>query len=96
MLTKLKRNYPNAEIWCLTLPISRCSTRENFEFPYYYGGRNILEYNEAIRACGAQFNCRIIDLEQNEERFDTMDGFHPNVSGMETIANGVLSQLSKE
>ena len=27
MLQKLKRNYPNAEIWCLTLPVSRCAEK---------------------------------------------------------------------
>ena len=95
MLAKLKTNYPNAEIWCLTLPISRCTAKENFQFPHYYAGRNILEYNEAISNCGESLGCRVIDLSQNEEEFDTVDGFHPNASGMETIARGVIEQLKK-
>jgi lysophospholipase L1-like esterase len=94
MLAKLKANYPNAEIWCLTLPISRCTAREGFAFPYCYAGRNILEYNDAILSCGVALDCRVIDLAKNEE-FDTMDGFHPNVSGMETIAFGVIERLKK-
>lgn len=95
MLEKLKKNYPNAEIWCMTLPISRCSARENFAFPYYFGGRHISEYNQAICACAKELNCRVIDLYSYRERHDTMDTFHPNASGMATIANAVIEALDE-
>jgi hypothetical protein len=93
MLEKLKRNYPNAEIWCFTLPISRCSAREDFRFPYCFGGRHIEEYCDAIRACAETYECKVVDLYVHEEAYDTMDGFHPNASGMTTLANAVMEKL---
>jgi len=95
MLKKLNANYPDAEIWCCTLPISRCSAKTNFTFPYYYGGRNISEYCDAIRICAHEFNCREIDLYNKSEPYDTLDGFHPTASGMKTIANAVINEVSK-
>lgn len=92
MLSKIKNNYPNAEIWCLTLPISSCESLSRFEFPYFFGGRHIDEYCEAIRSCAEKFGCRMIDLREfsSSEPYDTIDGFHPNAQGMQSIARGVL------
>ncbi len=93
MLTKLKANYPEAEIWCCTLPISKCSAKTNFTFPYYYGGRNISEYSEAIRICAHEFGCREIDLYNKCAPYDTLDGFHPTAGGMRTIANTIIEEI---
>ena len=93
MLQKLKRNYPNAEIWCLTLPVSRCEGME--AFPYYYGGRHIAEYCDAIQEAAKEYGCRVIDLYTGKEPHDTIDGFHPNAKGMAILADGVLSALDK-
>ena len=93
MLKKLKINYPQAEIWCLTLPISRCSAKANFEFPYYYNGEHIDSYCQAIRESAETYGCRVVDLFKNCEPYDTVDGFHPNASGMQTIAKAVLDCL---
>lgn len=94
MLWKLRQNYPNAEIWCFTLPVSQCSAKTNFKFPYCYGGRHISEYCEAIRACADEFGCRLIDLYNNCAPYDTLDGFHPIASGMKTIAGAVICELT--
>ena len=93
MLQKLKTNYPNAEIWCMTLPISRCSAQPDFSFPYCYRGRHISEYCDAIRDCASQAGCRLIDLNSHGEAYDTLDGFHPTADGMKTISNGIIQQL---
>ena len=95
MLEKLKKNYPNAEIWCLTLPISRCSKKERFEFPFYNGGWHLLEYCDAIRESVLEYDCKLIDLYKNCESYDTLDGFHPNGEGMREIAFAVLNSLSE-
>ena len=96
MLVKLKNNYPEAEIWCFTLPISCCSSMEGFAFPYCYGGRHIDEYCQEIRACAAELGCRLIDLHAHDEPYDTIDGFHPNASGMRTIANAVIGGIEND
>ena len=93
MLTKLRINYPNAEIWCFTLPISRCSAEQDFKFPYYFGGRHIGEYCEAIRECAAEDGCRLIDLYHSMDAYDTVDEFHPSADGMNAIAEGVMREL---
>lgn len=96
MIEKIKTNYPLAEIWCMTLPISCWLVKENFQFPYYMRGGHINEYCEAIRDAAKLYNCKLIDLYQNKNPYDTLDGIHPNASGMFTIANAVLEELKKE
>jgi len=86
MIEKLKKNYPNAEIWCLTLPISFLTSR-------YCGGRDIFDYCNAIQKSGEQHHCRVIDLRDCGESYATMDGFHPNAKGMKTIAHAVITAL---
>ena len=93
MLQKLQKNYPNAEIWCLTLPISRSTAIENFRFPYAPQGRDISEYCEVIRACAKKYGCRLIDLNQSGQTHDTLEGFHPTADGMQTLAESVLAAL---
>lgn len=94
MLERLRNNYPSAEIWCFTFPISRCSARTGFEFPYLFGGRHISEYCDAVRDTAREFGCRVIDLNKSCLPYDTIDCFHPNCEGMEAIAESVLRELS--
>ncbi len=93
MLKKLKVNYPKAEIWCMTLPISCCLKNENFAFMPTYAGRHIAKYCQAIQSCAAQYDCRVIDLYNCGKAYDTIDGFHPNVSGMQTLAQAVMEEI---
>lgn len=93
MLRKLKTNYPLAEIWCLTLAKSFCSNTANFEFPLGKGGVHLEEYCKAIMKSAKENGCLAIDLYNNMNAYDTIDGFHPNATGMETIAKAILSRL---
>lgn len=93
MLEKLRKNYPAAELWCFTLPVSICKNRENFVFPYRRSGRHVEEYCEAVRFCAEKYGCRIIDLYRPTTPYDTIDGFHPNAEGMKTLAEAVIDQL---
>ncbi len=95
MLEKLRKNYPETELWCFTLPVSTCTKREGFVFPYRYGGRHIEEYCEVIRTCAKERGCRVIDLYQSAKPYDTMDFFHPNAAGMKTLADAVICELKK-
>jgi len=97
MISKLKRNYPNAEIWCLTLGVSRYGRDESYTFPYTYGGRHIEEYCSVIRKCAAEHGCRLVDLyaETSADPFDTFDRFHPNADGMKRVSEAVLAQLRR-
>ena len=96
MLERIKAKYPDAEIWCLTLAVSKCRTVRDFSFPYSYSGRHIAEYCDAIRHCAEKYGCRLIDLYNNCEPYDTIDGFHPNADGMKTIAEGVIDEIERD
>ena len=93
MLAKLKKNYPNAEIWCLTLPVSTHKQQEMIEFPYRSHGRHIEEYCAVIRNTAVKYGCGVIDLYAENMMLDTIDGYHPNLSGMKAIADAVLSNV---
>ena len=97
MLSKIKRNYPNAEIWCFTLGVSTYKNDESFSFPYKYAGRHIEEYCSVIRSCAKEYGCRIIDLyaETSTLPFNSFDRFHPNDEGMKRISDAVISALGK-
>ncbi len=95
MLEKLRTNYPEAQIWCLTLAVSTCSNNPYFEFPYMNGGYHIEQYCTAIRTCAQEHGCRVIDLyaQTAQNPYDTMDGWHPNAQGMKTLSDAVLAEL---
>lgn len=93
MINKLQKFYPNAQIWCLTLPKTYCSCEKGFEFSRAPGGRDIAEYCKAIQTVASDCGCKIINLFTSEPLCDTLDGFHPTAEGMTAIANAVLKSL---
>ena len=95
MLAYLRQNSPAAELWCLTLPVGTCTRRPQFAFPAAIAGVTLRQYNEVIRAAAAEGGGRLIDPCHPDAPYDTIDGFHPNAAGMQTIADGVLACLRK-
>ena len=95
MLRKIKEKYPKAEVWCLTLSVSCCSSRENFTFNYQIGEYHIEDYCKAIKKAANEFSCKIIDIYKPQAPHDSFDGFHPNKEGMKTIANAVIEALKE-
>lgn len=94
MLTKLKDNYPSSEICCLTLGETCMSSDPNYKFPYSYGGTHVEVYNEIIRNLMISFKCTLVDVYKRHIPYDTLDGFHPNLDGMETLASLVIEELA--
>ena len=91
MLEKLRKNYPGAEIFCLTLPRAK---RESGEpFPYEYAGVHIEKYCAAIREAAEKYSCNVSDLYRSAEPYDSIDGFHPNRDGMMKIADAILNDM---
>lgn len=93
MLSKLKSNYPLADIFCLTLPVSNYKNGE--PFPYLFGGIHIEEYCKAIRLCSEKQDCHIIDLYTQAEPYTSIDGFHPDAEGMATLSRAVCKSISE-
>ena len=95
MLKKLKRNYPESEIWCLTLPYGYESKAPNERKPLVRWGRHISEFCEVIRECAQANGALTLDIFRPDEPYDTIDGYHPNNEGMKTISSTVLSEIQK-
>lgn len=95
MLGRLRQNYPEAEIWCFTLPLSDNNEGENGDFPYDYGGVHIEKYCDIIRKNARECGCKLIDLYEKCERFESLEGFHPTALGMTCVSRAVLLCLSE-
>lgn len=96
MLTKLRANYPNTEIFCCTLCETFISKRPDFKFPHKYAGTHIEEYNEIIRNIVRRNGCRLIDLYSYKIAYDSIDGSHPTSDGMNTLATLMIRSMSDE
>lgn len=94
MLRQLRKNYPDAEIWCCTLPKS--STSAALEFPERFGGVNIREYNHQIVNAALAAGCCVADLFAQEIPYDSVDGSHATRQGMDTLAMLVIRQMADE
>ena len=95
MLERIRCHYPQAEIWCLTLPVSTNRRDPSFEPPMIRGGWHLLDYCGVIRTCANEMGCRLLDICRLDQPYDTIDGYHPTADGMKTIANAVLEELGR-
>lgn len=93
MLEKLKKNYPQSEIWCGTMGESGMSSRLEFHFPHDFAGTHIDRFNHLICAMAAKYDCRLVDMREYHMPYDTIDGSHPTAAGMTVIATRVIRAL---
>ena len=75
--------YPHAQISCGTLILGAV--------PGTQGSLSCLvqrlaPYNQAIRSAVAQADCQLVDLAAMHSRYDALDAFHPNGTGMAQLA----------
>ena len=82
MLEKLKKNYPKAEIWCITVPKSDKSDRTH-----------TAPYTEQIVKIAPEMGCKLVDL-RDAERYESLDGLHPTVGGMQTLAKEIVGRVT--
>jgi len=93
MISKIKSNYPETEIWCCTLNTTFMSSNSSFKFPYECGGTNIEKYNQIIRDVADIHKCKVVDLYSRHIPYDTIDGSHPNEDGMNTLATLMIREI---
>lgn len=100
MLRKVILNYPNSEIWCCSLASTYMYSNQNFKFPYSYAGTHIVKYNDVIKENveaykgKAEGEIKYVDLYRYNMPYDTIDGIHPNLWGMNTLALLVLQETA--
>lgn len=85
MLDNLQTIAPNSEIILCTLATSP-----------FYTNENRISYNEVIENYGNQYNLKVIDLTSVNLSNHLVDSAHPNTSGMNLIAEKIVSDLLKE
>lgn len=93
MLQKIKKNYPDSEIWCCTLCETYIPNKPSFKFPHKYAGIHIEEYNQSIYKLAQENQCRVVDLYKYHVPYASMDGTHPTEEGMSTIASLIIREI---
>lgn len=95
MLQKLKKNYPGSEIWCCTLCETYIQNNPEFVFPQKYAGKHIEEYNDIIRSISRMNNCMLADLHNYNIPYSSIDGIHPDKTGMDIIAAMIIKSMQE-
>ncbi len=96
LVFELKNEYPNAEIICCTLNPTYMSLNHLFAFPYDRAGIHIEKYNEKIKQSAKRYECNLIDLYSYNKSNDTIDGSHPNIDGMNTLASLICYAMADD
>ena len=95
MLSKLKLNYPTAEIWCCTLSISDASGLPG-GFPFERRGVHINEYCDIIRKTAFNNDCKVADIFSYLVPYETVDAYHPSAKGMDLLAKLIIKEILKD
>ena len=98
MLSRLVQSYPTARIFCLTNLEDRRRDAVEGSPSENANGVSVEEWNSNIAQIAGVFGCEVIDLHScgitydNVERY-TLDGIHPDKSGMKLMAKAVIDDL---
>lgn len=96
MLQNETENYPDAKIYCCTLPYN---TRNDGTMPRTNTKSYLSEYNEVIRKASELFGAELIKLDRiglnaNNHTHYLGDGLHPKPAGMNLIANKIYKAIT--
>ncbi len=94
LLEKVKNLYPNAKICCATLLRGKEPKNKSDLFINVEGCLSPRLYSSVIRDCARESGAYLIDLEKYQVEYDTIDGVHPDIHGMEQIAKLWLNELA--
>lgn len=96
MVQEISYRYPKSEIWCCTINTTHMSANKEFVFPNVIKGQYLELFNRVIRDTAYRYKCKLIDLYNCNVPYDTVDGTHPNRSGMNTLANLIIRNVAKD
>jgi len=93
MLTKLKIECPQAEIWAGTIVTGTlASPDQEYSFPPEALDK-LDSYNQLIRQGVKQIHCHLADFAADKLTFPTLDGYHPTAEGMTIFAKAWYEYL---
>lgn len=93
MLNRLRLLYPDAEIYCATLMRGQDVDDPSMRFFNMDACISPRIYSGIIRDCAIKAGAEVIDLEKYQTEYATIDGVHPNLQGMQTIAELWIREL---
>ncbi|MCC8072618.1 MAG: TIGR02452 family protein [Clostridiales bacterium] len=96
MILKIKRNYPDSQIYCCTLNTTFMSVNNSFKFSFELNGVHIEKFNEIIRNTAKVQKCKLVDLYSYSTPYDSIDGSHPNSNGMKTLAKLICGEIADD
>ena len=94
MLRTIRQNYPSARTVCATLMRTRVRGDHNWQFPEYWAGIGLEDYNNVIRWTAQENRCDLADLARSSVRYETLDGAHPTAQGHREIAENWIRCLA--
>lgn len=86
VLRTIRQNYPSAKTICATLMRTRVRGDHSWQFPEYWAGIGLEDYNNVIRWAAQENHCYLADLGRTDSRYETLDGAHPTARGHWEIA----------
>ena len=98
MLTQLTKQFPNAEIWCCTIPPARRTST----YPSILNNNSILQFNKIIEDMCNLFGCHVVHHAQCGITWYSQDAFgdwnasggtHPNAKGQRLLAEQTLRDM---
>lgn len=93
MLSRLRAAYPNAAVWCLTLPPGREIGKTRPAFAYSLRGVELDAYNRAIADAVRANGCHLADVRALGFDYEASDGTHPTKRGMRQLAEMTLAAM---
>lgn len=103
MIGKIQNSYPNAKIYCCTLPQTNGKTTYNYDadgaFPSINrDGVSIADYNDCIRMLANNFGVEVIEFAKCGITWGNIttymeDGLHPRPDGMTLLADKAAAKL---
>ena len=94
MLRTIRQNYPSARTVCATLMRTRVRGDHNWQFPEYWAGIGLEDYNNVIRWTAQENRCDLADLARSSVRYETLDGARPTAQGHREIAENWIRCLA--
>lgn len=86
MLQEMLAQYPHAEIVCGTLCKGYVNSPGATLFINLEHCLPLSLYNDAIRHAVKEYGCQLADLASFQQDYSSIDGVHPNKTGMEQLA----------
>lgn len=86
MLKRMKELYPEAEVYLATLLRGMSPEDGAPDFMDVDGCLSQNIYTDVIKQCAREYQMNVVDLAKYGVEYETIDGVHPDVRGMKTIA----------